>query len=100
MYWWRVYSVARKLLQKDSEKGGGLMKMGEYHIGDILFSTANPNYAYTVLEIDHGGNRVKLIPNYRRDGDKIRPDCNCTSYWRNANADNLYLRVRKVAKVV
>ena len=76
------------------------MKMGEYHIGDILFSTANPNYAYTVLEIDHGGNRVKLIPNYRRDGDKIRPDYNCNSYWRNADADNLYLRVRKVAKIV
>ena len=69
-YLWRVYRVTRKLLQKDSEKGGGLMKMGEYYIGDILFSTANPNYAYTVLEIDHGGNRVKLIPNYRRDGDK------------------------------
>ena len=76
------------------------MKMGEYHIGDILFSTANPDYAYTVIEIDHSGNRVKLIPNYRREGYKIRPNCNFTSYWRNANADNLYLRVRKVAKVV
>ena len=76
------------------------MKMGEYHIGDILFSTANHSYAHTVLEIDHGGNRVKLIPNYRRDGDKIRSNYNCTSYWRNSNADNLYLRVRKVAKIV
>ena len=76
------------------------MTINDYRLEDILFSTANPNYAYTVLEIDKGGNRVKLIPNYRRDGDKIRPYYNCTSYWRNANADNLYLRVRKAAKIV
>jgi len=76
------------------------MTIGDYHVGDILFSTENVHYAYTVVEIDRYDNRVRLVPNYKRAGDKIYPDSGSEPYWRSADAYNLRLHRRKVAKVV
>ena len=78
------------------------MTIDDYRLEDILFSTANPNYAFTVVAIDYENGRVRLCPNYYRVGDKIAPNNDGVSYWRNATAGNLYLfkRVRKAAKIV
>ena len=78
------------------------MTIDDYRLEDILFSTANPNYAFTVVAIDYENGRVRLCPSHYRAGDKIAPNNDGVSYWRNATAGNLYLfkRVRKAAKIV
>lgn len=78
------------------------MTIDDYRLEDILFSTANPNYAFTVVAIDYENGRVRLCPSHYRAGDKLVPNNDGVSYWRDATADNLYLfkRVRKAAKIV
>lgn len=78
------------------------MTIDDYRLEDILFSTANPNYAFTVVAIDYERGQIRLFPSHHRVGDKIAPNNDGVPYWRDATANNLYLfkRVRKVAKVV
>ena len=71
----------------------------KYHVGDILFSTLNSNYAFTVTETK--GDRMCIVASHHRCGEAVGKHCEPRgNMWRNMSAKHLYLAKRNMAKVV
>lgn len=71
----------------------------KYHVGDILFSTLNDRYAFTVIKTK--GNRMCIVASHYRCGEKISKCCEAREHmWRDMSAGHLYLAKRNSARVV
>lgn len=71
----------------------------KYHVGDILFSTMNNAFAFTVIETK--GDRMCIVASHYRYGEKISKFCESRErMWRDMSARHLYLAKRNRAKVV
>ena len=71
----------------------------KYHVGDILFSSLNDKYAFTVIKTK--GDRMCIVASHYRHGEKISKCYEARkNMWRDMSAGHLYLAKRNGAKVV
>ena len=71
----------------------------KYHVGDILFSSLNDKYAFTVVKTK--GDRMCIVAAHDRFGEKISKCYEARkNMWRDMSAGHLYLAKSNSAKVV